>query len=204
MFTLDFSIIGRQGVKDPIRYLKYEGTLITNEGPSPSAVWIGIIDSLCALYEQFCKMAVIRTQIIVIGGEVFRSLHDITVAAFITCPSNARKLVSVRPLSSPLRPLVLGVHISSLGGSLVLDHRISPGCSTKLGLMTYIYGRFPLFRIGAGLMFHLRFSLFPCFIKKSCTRRIRDFFFLGGRFPTGHIWDGPCDGTRAYGAPGRL
>ena len=108
-------------MKDPIRYLKYQGTLITNESPSPSAVWIGIINRLCALYEQFCKMAVVWTQIVVVGGEIFRSLHHITVAAVITLTNNARKLVSIRPLYSPLRPWVKYVHVSLLSGSSILD-----------------------------------------------------------------------------------
>lgn len=145
-------------------------------------------------------MAVVWTQIVVIGGEVFRPLHDITVATVITRTGNAGQLVSVRPLGSPLRPWVMGVHISSLSGSSILGQQVSSGYSSSSEVTTYIYGRFQCFRIGTGFIFHLRFSLFPCFIKKSCTRRIKDFFFLGGRFPTGHVCDGPYEGARAYGA----
>ena len=72
------------------------------------------------------------------------------------------------------------------------------------GMATYVGVRFFRSRIVNGFIVHLRFSLLPWFIKKSCTRRIRDFFFLGGMFPTGHVCDGPCEGARAYGAPGGL
>lgn len=171
-------------MKDPVRCLKYPGTLISNVCPSPSAIWVGIIDRLCTLYEQLCKMAVVRTQIVVLGGEIFRPLHHIPVTAVNTWASNSRKLVSKRPLDSPLGPWMMSVHVSTLSGSLI------------------IAVRFFCFRTGSGVIGHLRFSLLPCFIKKSCTRRIRDFFFLGGRFPTGHVCDGPYEGARAYGAPG--
>ena len=174
-------------MKDPIRYLKYQGTLITNKSPSPSAIWIGIIDRLCALYEQFCKMAVVWTQIVVLGGENFRPLHQITVAAVITWTRNARKLVSIGPLDSPLRPWVKGVLVSLLSRSSILDAKISPGYSILSEVTTYIGVRFYRSRIGTGFIFHLRFSLLPCFIRKSCTRRIVDFFFSGGSFPTGDI-----------------
>lgn len=191
-------------MKDPVRCLKYPGTLISNVCPSPSAIWVGIIDRLCTLYEQLCKMAVVRTQIVVLGGEIFRPLHHIPVTAVNTWASNSRKLVSKRPLDSPLGPWMMSVHVSTLSGSLILDELVSSGYLTSSKVTTYIAVRFFCFRTGSGVIGHLRFSLLPCFIKKSCTRRIRDFFFLGGRFPTGHVCDGPYEGARAYGAPGGL
>ena len=112
-------------MKDPIGHSKDPRTLITNESPSPSAVWVGIIDHLCALHEQFCKMAVGWTQIVVIRGKVLCPLHYITVAAVITWTRNARKLVSIRPFHSPLRPWVSCVHIPPLSSSSVLGERES-------------------------------------------------------------------------------
>ena len=108
-------------MKDPIRYSKYLVTLISNEGPSASDVWIVIINLLCALYEQFCKMAIVWTQIIVVGGEGLSPLHHITMAAFITWTNNARKLVSIGPFKSPLCPWVKSVNVSSLSSSLILE-----------------------------------------------------------------------------------
>lgn len=71
-------------------------------------------------------------------------------------------------------------------------------------VMTYIGGRFFVCQTGHGSIVHLRFSLLPCFIKKSCTRRIMDFFLLGGRFPTGDGWAGPYEGAGVYGLPAEL
>lgn len=107
-------------MKDPIRYLKHQGTSIANERPSPRAVRFGIIDRLCALYEQFGQVAIVRTQIVIIGGEVLRTLHHITVAAVITWESEASNLVSIRPLGSPLRPWVTSVYVALLSGPLIL------------------------------------------------------------------------------------
>ena len=108
-------------MKDPVRYSEYQRTSIANESPSPSAIWLGVIDGLCALYEQFCKMAVVWTQIVVIGGECLRTLHHITVAAVLTFVKNASDLVSIRPLGSPLRPWVTTVDVPSLRGPSILD-----------------------------------------------------------------------------------
>lgn len=62
---------------------------------------------------------------------------------------------------------------------------MSLGHYTIPSVMTYVGVRFFVCRIGNSSIVHLRFSLLPCFIMKSCARRIMDFFLLGGRFPTG-------------------
>ena len=129
-------------MKYPIRYLEYQGTLITNECPPPSAIWIGVVDWLSALYVKFCQMAVPWTQIIVFGGKFLRALHYITVVSGTPSTSDARKLVGIRPLGSPLRPWVMSIHVSSLGRSLILDERISLRYSMSCEVTTYVGRRF--------------------------------------------------------------
>ena len=148
-------------------------------------------------------MAIERTQIVVIGRKILATLHYVAVVAVTDRKSNACNLVSVRPLGSPLRPWVTGVEVAALGRSSILIVNISLGHPTILEVPTYIRACFFRCRIVHVSIIHLSLSLLPCFIKKSCARRIMDFF-LGGRFPTGDGWDGPYKGVGAYGLPGEF
>ena len=190
-------------MKDPVRYSEYPWTLIANESPSPSAVWVGVIDHLCALYNQFCKMAIERTQIVFIGRKTLPTLHHVAVVAVTGRKGKASNLVSIGPLGSPLVPWVTSIKVAALGRSSILIEHISPSHSKILEVTTYVRARFFRCRIVHVSIVHLRLSLLPCFIKKLCARRIMDFF-LDGRFPTVDGWDGSHRGVGAYGLPGEF
>lgn len=68
-FARGLSIIGRQGVQDPICHLQYQWALVADVSSPPGAVLIGIIYCLRALHNQLGKMAIVWAQVIILHWE---------------------------------------------------------------------------------------------------------------------------------------